>query len=128
MNRKNSVLALMLALMIALTAPRLLAQAAQTGPSSVDPETRAKIQARLQQISTELNLTDDQKTQLKPILQSEFQQLKAVKDDTSMSADQKKAKAQEIHASAKSQMANILTPDQQKKLAAMREEAKEDWK
>ena len=119
MNKNGSVLAVLLALLFSLTISRV---AAQTETSTVDPETKAKVQAYLQQMSSELNLTDDQKTQIKPILQSEFQQLKTVKDDTTMSADQQKAKAQEIHASAKSQIANILTPEQQKKLATMREQ------
>ena len=119
MNNKRSVLAVMLALLFGLAIPRATAQ---TETSTVDPETKAKVQSYLQQISSELNLTDDQKAQIKPILQSEFQQLKTVKDDTTMSADQQKAKAQEIRASAKSQIANILTPEQQKKLATMREQ------
>jgi Spy/CpxP family protein refolding chaperone len=92
----------------------------------VDPETKAKVQAKLQELSTELNLTDDQKTQLKPVLQDEFKQLKAVHDDASMSPEQKKAKAAEIHDGAKSQMGSILTPEQQKKLAAMKDKAKAD--
>jgi periplasmic protein CpxP/Spy len=91
----------------------------------VDPETKAKVQAKLQQLATELNLTEDQKTQLKPILQGEFKQLKAVHDDTSLGADQKEAKMKEIHEGAKSQINSILTPEQQKKLAAMKEAQEE---
>lgn len=119
MNKKLSVIALMLTLLLGPLMPRALAQA---GTSAVDPETKAQVQSYLQQISSELNLTDDQKTQIKPMLQSEFQQLKSVKDDTTMSPDQKKAKAQEIHAATKSQIANLLTPEQQKKLDTMREQ------
>lgn len=119
MNKKHCVIALMLTLLLGPLIPRALAQA---GASTVDPEVKANVQSYLQQISSELNLTDDQKTQIKPVLQSEFQQLKSVKDDTTMSADQKKAKAQEIHATAKSQIANMLTPEQQKKLETMREQ------
>src|SRR5262249_47560514 len=86
MNRRSTVLALAFALLIALTGLRI---AAQTDTAAVDPATKAKVQEKLQHISTELNLTDDQKTQLKPMLQSEVQQLQAVKDDTSLSPDQK---------------------------------------
>src|SRR5215475_11561698 len=107
MNKRNTVLAFVLALLVAFTAPRILAQA-QT--SSIDPETRAKVQDKLQHISSELNLSDAQQQQLKPILQGEAQQLKAVKADASLSDDQKRAKAKEIHQSAKSQMSTILTP------------------
>ena len=86
-----------------------------------DPEVRAKVQAKLQSLSSELNLTDDQKTQLKPILQDEAQQIKALHDDTSLSPDQKKAKVAEIRQSHKSQMDAILTPEQQKKLETIKE-------
>jgi Spy/CpxP family protein refolding chaperone len=116
MTKKISALVLGLALLVALSGVRVLAQ------SSVDPETRAKVQERLQSISAELNLTDDQKEQLKPILQSEFQQLQSVKNDASLTPDQKQAKAKEIHQAAKSQMAPVLTPDQQKKLADMKDD------
>ena len=92
----------------------------QAGQGS-DPETRAKVQARLQELSTELNLTDDQKAQLKPILQDEVQQLRAVNDDASLTADQKKAKFTEIRQSYKSQMVSILNPEQQKKLELLKE-------
>src|SRR5215472_5940695 len=116
MSKRSSVLAFL----IGLTAPRVMGQAQ---PSSVDPETKAKVQAKLQHISTELNLTDAQKQQLQPILQSEAQEIKAVKSDASLSDDQKQAKAKEIHQNYKSQISSILTPDQQKKLATMREES-----
>jgi len=86
-----------------------------------DTDTKAKVQAKLQELSTELNLTDDQKTQIKPILQGEFKQLKAVHDDASLSDDQKSSKMTEIHNGAKGQINSILTPDQQKKLAEIKE-------
>jgi len=120
MTKRTSVLALAFALLIALTGLRV---AAQTEASTLDPETKAKVQQQLQQISSDLNLTDAQKAQLKPILQSEVQELKSVKDDASLSPDQKQAKAKDIRQNYKSQISSILTPEQQKKLATMRETA-----
>ena|SRR5215831_8159558 len=87
-----------------------------------DPETKAKVQAKLQKLSNELNLTDDQKAQLKPVLQGEVQQLKSVHSDASLSDEQKGAKMKEIHEGAKSQINSILTPEQQQKLAAIKED------
>lgn len=88
---------------------------------ALDPEVKAKVSAKLQKLSDELNLTDDQKAQLKPVLQGEVKQLKGVHDDSSLSADQKQQKMTEIHDSAKSQIGSILTPDQQKKLAELKD-------
>ena len=120
MKKRSIILVFALTILVALSAPRILAQA-QT--STMDPETQAKVQAKLDQISSELNLTDAQKQQLKPILQSEAQQLKAVKDDTSLAPEQRQAKAKDIHQNYRSQISSILTPEQQKKLATMREGA-----
>lgn len=97
-------------------------QAKDTAGQAVsDTEAKAELQSKLQQLSSELNLTDDQKTQLKPILQDEVGKLKAVRDDSSLSPDQKQAKMKTIHDGAKTQIDAILTPEQQKKLQAMKE-------
>lgn len=125
MNRKANILVLTFALFAALTGLKALAQV-ESSSTAVDPETKAKVQQHLQRLSSELNLTDDQKQKIQPILQSEIQQLKTVHNDTSLSPDQKQAKMIGIRDSAKSQIAPILTPDQQKKLAAMKEQAKEE--
>ena len=102
------------------------ASQAKDDAQALDPETKAQVQAKLQEISSELNLTDDQKDKIKPVLQDEFKQLKAVKDDASLSPDQKKTKATEIHESTKSQINSFLNPDQQKKLSEIREKAREN--
>ena len=126
---KKMFLVLVCALFLVFTGAQSMAQNTPDQAASqgiADPETKAKVQAKLQELATELNLTDDQKNQIKPVLQGEFQQLKGVSDDASLSPDQKKAKATEIHEGAKSQINSILTPEQQKKLAEMREKAKEN--
>ena len=98
-------------------------QTAQDTTSAVnDAATQAKVQQKLQHLSSELNLTEDQKTKIKPILQNEVAQAKTVRDDSSLSADAKQAKMKDIHSSTTQQMNEILTPDQQQKLAAMKAE------
>lgn len=97
-------------------------QAKDTAGQAVsDTEGKAQLQSKLQELSSELNLTDDQKTQLKPILQDEVGKMKAVRDDSSLSPDQKQAKMKTIHDAAKTQIDAILTPEQQKKLQSMKE-------
>lgn len=98
-------------------------QTAQDTTSAVsDATTQAKVQQKLQRLSSELNLTEDQKAKIKPILQNEVAQAKTARDDSTMSTDAKQAKMKDIHASAQQQMNEILTPDQQQKLAAMKAE------
>ena len=84
-----------------------------------------KTDAHLQMLTEKLNLTDEQRTKLKPILQDQSQQQKAVHDDTSLSPEQKTAKMKAIHGSFRDQINAVLTPEQQAKLKEMKHEAAE---
>lgn len=77
---------------------------------------RADPQARLDHMSKMLNLTDDQKAKIKPILDNETQQMQALKSDTSTAKQDRRAKAMEIHKSSMDQIRPILNSDQQAKL------------
>jgi Spy/CpxP family protein refolding chaperone len=76
----------------------------------------------LQMLSEKLNLTDDQKAKLKPILQDQMQQMKAVREDSSLSQEQQRAKMKSIHESLHDQINAVLTPEQQAKFKQMRQE------
>jgi len=76
----------------------------------------------LQMLSEKLNLTDDQKAKLKPILQDQMQQMKAVREDSSLSQEQQRAKMKSIHESLHEQINAVLTPQQQAKFKQMRQE------
>ncbi len=112
-NRRIVIGSLLLGLAVTLMARPALAQ-----------EHRATAESRLDEMSKQLNLTDDQKAKLKPVLQDEAQQLQAVHNDTSLSHDQKMAKVKEIREAHKPQINDILTPDQQKKWEEMKKKAK----
>jgi Spy/CpxP family protein refolding chaperone len=96
-------------------------QEAGGGASSM--EVSAEVQEKLQKLSSALKLTDDQKTQIKPILQREIQKLKSIRNDPSMSDEQKQAQAQEVHAASHSEIQSLLTPEQQKKLEHMKNDS-----
>ncbi len=68
----------------------------------------------------DLNLTADQKAQMKTIHQNARQQMQALKADTSLSKEQKKAKMKDIREDSDSKINAMLTPDQQQKFAQMR--------
>ena len=86
---------------------------------------RDRVGERLKWLSQQLNLTEDQKKQLKPILAGEFKQMRAVGADASLTQDQKREKMKQIHEASRPQVQAILTPEQQQKFAQMKEEAKE---
>jgi Spy/CpxP family protein refolding chaperone len=77
--------------------------------------------AQLEHMSQALNLTDDQKTRIKPILQDGFKQLQQIRQDSSLSEQDRRAKFQEVHQKMMSDIRPILNADQQKKLDEMRE-------
>lgn len=77
---------------------------------------------RGQKFAEALNLTPEQKADLKSLRDNEKQQAEAIKSDSSLTADQKKAKLKELRKSSHQQMMAKLTPDQQKKFKEMRKE------
>ena len=76
-------------------------------------------------VSGHLNLTEDQKKELKPILADEFKQTRAMGENASLTHDQKRERMKQIHETSRPQVQNILTPEQRQKFAQMKEEAKE---
>ena len=79
---------------------------------------------QLEWLSKQLNLTDDQKAKLKPILEDQSRQMKATREDTTLTQDQKREKMKQVHESTHSQINDILTPEQQKKFAELKEQQK----
>ena len=68
----------------------------------------------------DLNLTDDQKAQMKKIHEDAKSQIAAVNNDTSLSADQKQAKIQAIHRDTHKQTEALLTPEQRQQMKQWR--------
>jgi Spy/CpxP family protein refolding chaperone len=66
----------------------------------------------------DLNLTDDQKAQMKKIHQDAKAQIETVNNDSSLSADQKQAKVHAIRRNSHKQVEAMLTPEQRKTMRA----------
>ena len=127
--KSNQLLTLMLsgAMLLPVAA---LAQTANSGTASGDSATATSAQdekrgegrERGEKFAKELNLTSDQQADLKSIRESAKQQVQAIKNDSSLTSEQKKAKFQELRKSTHEQMMAKLTPDQQAKFKEMRKE------
>ncbi len=91
------------------------------------PERREQqtTQERLNNLSKELNLTDDQKAKIKPILGNEAAQMKALREDTSLSREDRRAKFSDIQKKASDHIKAVLNPDQQKKYDDMQARMRE---
>jgi protein CpxP len=75
---------------------------------------------RLKRMSKRLNLTDEQKEKLRPILEQEEKQATAVDSDSTLSQQQKHKKMHEIRLNSRSQMDGILTTEQKEQMPKMR--------
>lgn len=102
----------------AQTAPPPPSSVQQNAPSTATPNS-AQAQANE---DNPLNLTDEQKAKLRPIIADENQQMEAVRNDNSMSQTQKIDKANQIRAQASPKIKAILTPEQLQKLAQMQQD------
>jgi hypothetical protein len=74
----------------------------------------------MQRLTTQLGLTADQQTQVKPILDAAHAQIVATRQDTTLTPEQKFAKIKETMEAAHSQINGILTPAQQQQLEEMK--------
>jgi hypothetical protein len=78
---------------------------------------------RFARIAHDLQLSDEQQKKLKPVWDDTDAKMKAVMEDKSLTKDQKHKKIQEIHDEGEKKFRALLTPDQVKKLEAMKKEA-----
>jgi len=77
---------------------------------------------QMAELSKKLQLTDQQKKELTPIVQERDKKIKALKADTSTGKLQKLRKASEIQDNFRDQAAKHLNADQVKKLEALQAE------
>ena len=66
----------------------------------------------LDHLTQQLNLTDDQKAKVKPILEAREKKMAEFRGDTSLSQEDRRAKTQSIRAETTEQMKAVLTAEQ----------------
>lgn len=81
---------------------------------------------RAQELTKELKLTSDQQTKVQDILTSERSQMENLRQDTSQSREDRRAKMMDIHKTSDAQIRALLDPNQQKKFDAMQAK-REQW-
>ncbi len=74
---------------------------------------------RLQGMTKQLNLSDAQQQQIKPILENESKQMQAVREDSSVAPEDRRSKMMQIRQDTSSQIKPILNADQQKQFEEM---------
>ena len=74
---------------------------------------------KLQRMTKQLNLTDAQQQQIKPILENQMQQMQSLHADSSLSQQDRMSKMQQIRQTTSDQIKPILNADQQEKYQQM---------
>jgi Spy/CpxP family protein refolding chaperone len=135
MSRKFSIAVFLLAFAAGLMVVGQTSHALQSAPAAQEhsamggPTMGAMTpESRLKMLTEKLNLTEDQQAKLKPILEDQSKQMKALHDDTSLTPADKQAKMKELHESSTEKINAVLTPDQQAKWKQMRQEMMEKHK
>jgi Spy/CpxP family protein refolding chaperone len=66
----------------------------------------------LDQLAQQLNLTDDQKAKVKPILEARDQKMRDLRGDTSLTPEDRRARMKALRDDMTTQMKAVLTPEQ----------------
>ena len=87
---------------------------------------RERIKERMENLTKELNLTKEQQEKIKPILENEMKEIQAVRSNDSLTKEQKQEKTKAIRQTTRESINKILTPEQQKKYAEKKDDAREN--
>lgn len=77
-------------------------------------------------LSEKLNLSDDQQTKIKAIFADQHQQMQAIRDDSSLSQDDKRSKMHSLRDATHAKIREILNDDQKQKFDQMVQEMKRE--
>lgn len=79
-------------------------------------------------LSKKLSLTKDQKAKIRPILENQRQQMRALRQDSSLSQQEKRARFMEIRSKTIDQIRPILTEEQRATLEQLQKQQQERMK
>lgn len=117
--KKNAIGFLRVALIVAAFALPSFAQygggAGHMGDRHGHRRMPPSVDDQVKELTKELNLTDDQKAKVKSILEDQQKQMSSLREDSSLSPEDRRSKFQEIRQSSSQNVRATLNKDQQKK-------------
>lgn len=90
--------------------------------------TGERVKQRMTELSEHLNLTEEQKKAIEPIIANEIKEIQALRADTTLSREEKIEKMKAIRQTTKEEINKVLTPEQQGKWTEAKEEMKDETK
>ena len=79
---------------------------------------------RLKALTEKLGLTEEQQGKIKEIFAKNMPKAKALREDTALSQEDKRAKMMELRKAEAEEIRAVLTPEQQEKMKELRKEGK----
>src|SRR6185437_13182824 len=111
---------------VALAAPQTQDQPAEPQSSQAVPEHhRMDPDRQIQMLTKRLNLTDDQQKQILPILTDQQQQMRSILNDKSLSATDRRAKAQTVREDSEAKIKAVLNDSQKQTWDQMQQQRRE---
>src|ERR1700759_3995288 len=97
---------------------------AQTPPAAPAPEAGGKGagRANMDKLFTAIKATDDQKEKLKPIFKERNEKLKTLREDTSISQEDRTAKRKDIMKDVNAKVKDVISADQYDQYMAFQKE------
>ncbi len=91
-----------------------------TAGENAGGERRERLQQGADRMADELGLSDEQRTKIQELARQEKSELEALRADTALAKEDRKAKAHEIRENYRAQRHAVLTPEQRTKAEKMR--------
>jgi periplasmic protein CpxP/Spy len=110
---------------VLVAAPRTQDQSNTEQRKESNHRREADPQRQVNMLSKRLNLTDDQKNQILPILTDRRQQMKSIHEDTSLSQQDRRAKMRSLWEDSDSKVKAVLNDDQKQKYDQMQQQRRE---
>ena len=114
MTRRFLLVAVTSVLGVVIASGIAFGQRGNRQPPSVDEQVK--------RLADRLNLSDDQQSKIKPILEDQRQQMTSLREDTSLSREDRMSKMRSIRESTTSKISAILNDDQKRQYEAMQQE------
>lgn len=100
----------------------------EEGKKKMHERMKAMAERHLQKMKTDLNLSDDQVAKIKEQRETMTKQVMSIKDNTSLSQEEKREQFMTLRKTYKDNINSILTPEQIKKREESRNNRMNEWK
>ncbi len=127
--KKRILIRVVLSLTIGIVGFQQLVTAAEKAETTT-PQTEqraAAIRSRLREVAEKLGLSDEQKAKIKPILQSEVEKIRELRQNDALSREEKLKKFQSLREEITPKLKSILTAEQFEKWQKIVDERKTRW-